>query len=167
MNLKELLGEDLYKQVEGKVGDKKIAVVSDGNWIPKEKFNEVNLEKNELKNQVSNSEQKIADLEASFQSTNEKYADYDKNVEGLASELNTYKTQSLKTRIAMEHKIPFELAGRLTGETEDELKADAQSLSGFITQKPSLPLASTEPNVEEPHKYSNQARILEEQYKSE
>lgn len=167
MNLKELLGEDLYKQVEGKLGDKKIAVVSDGNWIPKEKFNEVNLEKNELKNQVSNSEQKIADLEASFQSANEKYSDYDKNLESLTNELNSHKKQSLKVSIASQAGLPPELAGRLTGETEDELKADAQSLSGFITQKPSLPLASTEPNDEEPHKYSNQARILEEQYKSE
>ena len=87
--------------------------------------------------------------------------------EALSKQVTAYQQKELKTRIAMEHKIPFELAGRLTGETEDELKADAQSLSGFITQKPSLPLASTEPNVEEPHKYSNQARILEEQYKSE
>jgi len=87
--------------------------------------------------------------------------------EALSKQVTAYQQKELKTRIAMEHKIPFELAGRLTGETEDELKADAQSLSGFISQKPSLPLASTEPNVEEPHKYSNQARILEEQYKSE
>ena len=65
--------------------------------------------------------------------------------EALSKQVTAYQQKELKTRIAMEHKIPFELAGRLTGETEDELKADAQSLSGFITQKPSLPLASTEP----------------------
>lgn len=41
MDLKELLGEELYNQVTAKAGDKhKIAVVSDGNWIPKDKFNE-------------------------------------------------------------------------------------------------------------------------------
>lgn len=65
--------------------------------------------------------------------------------EALSKQVTAFQQKELKTRIAMEHKIPFELAGRLTGETEDELKADAQSLSGFITQKPSLPLASTEP----------------------
>lgn len=65
--------------------------------------------------------------------------------EALSKQVTAYQQKELKTRIAMEHKIPFELAGRLTGETEDELKADAQSLSGFIAQKPALPLASTEP----------------------
>ena len=145
MNLKELLGEDLYKQVEGKLGDKKIAVVSDGNWIPKEKFNEVNLEKNELKNQVSNSEQKIADLEASFQSTNEKYANYDQNIEGLTSELNTYKTQSLKMSIASKAGLPLDLATRLSGDTEEEIKADAEKLASFVSKPAPLPLKATEP----------------------
>lgn len=145
MNLKELLGEDLYKQVEGKLGDKKIAVVSDGNWIPKEKFNEVNLEKNELKNQVSNSEQKIADLEASFQATNEKYADYDKNLESLTNELNSHKTQSLKMSIASQAGLPLDLAGRLSGETEDEIKADAEKFASFVSKPVPLPLKPTEP----------------------
>lgn len=41
-DLKELLGEELFNQVSGKLGDHKIAVVSDGNWIPKTKFDEAN-----------------------------------------------------------------------------------------------------------------------------
>lgn len=65
--------------------------------------------------------------------------------ETLSKQVAAFKQKELKTRIAMEHKIPFELAGRLTGETEDELKADAQSLSQLIVQKPVMPLASTEP----------------------
>lgn len=67
--------------------------------------------------------------------------------ETLSKQVAAFKQKELKTRIAMEHKIPYELAGRLTGETEDELKADAQSLSGFISLKPALPLASAEPNL--------------------
>lgn len=49
MDLKELLGEDLYNQVVEKAGDKKLAVVNDGNWFPKEKFDEVNNTKNDSK----------------------------------------------------------------------------------------------------------------------
>jgi predicted nuclease with TOPRIM domain len=49
MDLKELLGEELYNQVMAKIGDKKIAVVSDGNWIPKDKFNELLEDKKALK----------------------------------------------------------------------------------------------------------------------
>lgn len=49
MDLKELLGEELYNQVIAKLGDKhKVAVVSDGNWIPKETFNQVNEAKKQL-----------------------------------------------------------------------------------------------------------------------
>jgi Phage minor structural protein GP20 len=49
MDLKELLGEDLYKQVMEKAGDNKLAVVSDGSYIPKDKFDQVNKEKNDYK----------------------------------------------------------------------------------------------------------------------
>lgn len=50
--LQEVLGEELYTQVTGKLGDSKIAIVSDGNWIPKEKFDNLNDEKKQYKEQV-------------------------------------------------------------------------------------------------------------------
>ena len=78
--------------------------------------------------------------------------------EALAKQVTALEKKELKTRIALEHKLPLELADRLTGETEEELKADAQSLSGFMSQKTVLPLASTEPNLEKDSK--------EEAYKS-
>jgi len=49
MKLKEIVGEELYDRLMEKVeGKHKIAVVSDGNWVPKQKFNRVNKEKNRL-----------------------------------------------------------------------------------------------------------------------
>ncbi|MGG3982721.1 MAG: phage scaffolding protein [Bacillota bacterium] len=62
MSLKELLGEDLYTQVMEKAGEQKIAVVSDGNWIPKEKFDELNDDKKELKNQLNQRDKQLEDL---------------------------------------------------------------------------------------------------------
>ncbi len=44
MDLKELLGEDLYSQVTEKLGDKKI-IIDDGNLIPKLKFDQVDADK--------------------------------------------------------------------------------------------------------------------------
>ncbi|ADL07753.1 hypothetical protein [Thermosediminibacter oceani] len=52
MELKELLGEELFNQVMAKVGDHKIDIVSNGQWIPKSKFDEVITEKNQYKAQV-------------------------------------------------------------------------------------------------------------------
>ena len=41
--------------------------------------------------------------------------------------------------------MPFELADRLAGTNEDELKADAERLAGFLTPKePMAPLKDTE-----------------------
>jgi hypothetical protein len=56
--LKELLGEELYKQVTEKLGDKKL-LLNDGNYIPKEKFNQVNEEKKLLSEQVAEYKKQI------------------------------------------------------------------------------------------------------------
>ncbi len=50
--LKEILGEELFEQVSEKLGDKKIDIVNNGSWIPKEKFDKVIKEKNTLKEQL-------------------------------------------------------------------------------------------------------------------
>lgn|SRR5699024_504743 len=62
MNLKELLGEDLHKQVMDKIGDNKIAIVSDGNWIPKEKFDSKNEEVKNLKEEIKERDNQLSDL---------------------------------------------------------------------------------------------------------
>lgn len=62
MSLKELLGEELYQQVTEKAGEKKIAVVSDGNWFPKEKFDAVNDDNKELKSQLKDRDTQLDDL---------------------------------------------------------------------------------------------------------
>lgn len=53
-----------------------------------------------------------------------------------------YETDSVKTRIAAEMGIPFELIDRLKGETEDDLRKDAELLSSYSKVVP--PLANTE-----------------------
>lgn len=63
MDLKELLGEELYNQVMEKAGDKKIAIVSDGNWIPKEKFDSINDEKKQYKQQVDELNMELGKLQ--------------------------------------------------------------------------------------------------------
>ena len=50
--LKEILGEELYNQVSQKLGDKKIDIINNGQWIPKSKFDDVIKEKNNYKKQL-------------------------------------------------------------------------------------------------------------------
>jgi hypothetical protein len=67
--------------------------------------------------------------------------------------IKEYELKNVKYRIAVEAGIPLELANRLTGESEDELKRDAEMLSSFIARKQTLPLKDTEPkNDDDPYK---------------
>lgn len=70
-------------------------------------------------------------------------------VEDIKQELEKYKLKNLKTSIAVEAGIPLELASRLSGETEEEIKADAESLAEFVNKKTTLPLKPTEPPVDD------------------
>ena len=62
MDLKELLGEELYKQVSEKLGDKKI-IINDGSYLPKNKFDEKNEEVKILKEKVTSLEKTAKDTE--------------------------------------------------------------------------------------------------------
>lgn len=71
MDLKELLGEDLYNQVIEKAGDTKLAIVSDGSYIPKQKFDEKNNEVKDLKAELKQRDEQIGQLKTSAQGNEE------------------------------------------------------------------------------------------------
>ena len=95
MTLKELLGEELYSQVMEKVGDKhKIAIVSDGNWIPKDKFDAVNNEKNEYKQQVESLNQKLTELNGKLKDNEEAQ----QTIEALKQQIEDKEQELAQTR---------------------------------------------------------------------
>lgn len=86
-----------------------------------------------------------ASLQSTINENKEKYANYDKNVEELNSKISGYEMDNLKTKIAMENNIPYNLASRLVGDDEESLKADAERLSGYMQASDSVPpLKNTE-----------------------
>ncbi|GIN13192.1 hypothetical protein J26TS2_30590 [Shouchella clausii] len=62
MDLKELLGEELYNQVMEKAGDNKIDIVSNGQWFPKQKFDDINTSLKDLKNQIKDRDSQLENL---------------------------------------------------------------------------------------------------------
>ena len=103
----------------------------------------------EIKSAKENLEKQVKDLNGTLTATNEKYAGYDKNIEELNGKIKDYEVKNLKYRIANESGIPLELAGKLSGETEEDLKKDAETLSSFITKKQILPLKATETKADD------------------
>ena len=65
----------------------------------------------------------------------------DGSIADLTAKNKQYETASVKARIAHEKGLPFELAERLSGETEQDIAADAEKLAQFVgSQKPAAPL---------------------------
>ena len=70
----------------------------------------------------------------------EKLKSFDETVAQLTTRAETAENSLLKNKIAYENKLPLELADRLRGATEEELKKDAESLSGLIKPTSAPPL---------------------------
>jgi len=87
MDLKELLGQELFDQVQIKLGDKKL-IINDGSYIPIEKFNEKNNENKTLKAEIATRDTQLNELKGKAQGND----DLTRQIEELTA-LNT-KTQS-------------------------------------------------------------------------
>lgn len=83
------------------------------------------LSPDDAKKATADLEKQIADLTGKL---NDSKAAYDK----LDGEKKALDLARLKESAARDAGLPFELASRLSGETADELKADAESLSKLV-----------------------------------
>lgn len=89
-----------------------------------------------LRKQASELQEKIEQLEN---------MDVDVEVTRLEQEIEGHKSNMSKIKIASEYNIPFDLVDKLSGVNEDELRADAENLAGYMKEeKVVLPLKSTE-----------------------
>ena len=81
--------------------------------------------------------EKYSDYEA-IKTQNEEYAkqiaqlqEATKGNQGTINELKAqvqnYESSSLKTKIALEIGLPYQMAGRLSGNNEEEIRADAET----------------------------------------
>lgn len=132
MDLKELLGEELYNKVIEKLGDKKIDIVNDGRWIPKAKFDDVNEEKKQYKEQVDNLNKELGKLQKQLednQAANE-------TIEKLKQQIKDKETEMEKIR--KQNAIKFEVLKYNPNDVADilpHLKEDTISIAedGTIT----------------------------------
>src|SRR5690625_4604291 len=102
-------------------------------------------EADNLKQEKESLETQLNDLQQTLQTKETELS----GVDEIKNELEKYKLKDLKTSVAIKAGIPLELAGRLSGETEEEIKADAEKIAGFVNKKQPLPLKPTEPPVDD------------------
>lgn len=137
MDLSKILGdvenkEALIKQIESEVGRE---------FVPRSEFNNKNDALKVMEKQFEETNKALEGLKSSS-------SNHEQTVNELTSKLRAYEADALKSRIAIESGLPYELAGRLSGDDEDSIRRDAEALSRFIDQKqPLMPLKSTETPV--------------------
>lgn len=73
-------------------------------------------------------------------------ADYARQVNELNGKVKGLETSALRSRIAHEEGIPYELAQRLTGSTEAEIRKDAQAFAKMIRPKTPAPPLRSDPD---------------------
>lgn len=88
----------------------------------------------DLRKRVADQETQIGALTRERDDNAKKYAGYDKTVADLQAQVKGYETSSVKMRIAHENGIPYEMAARLSGETEEDIRKDAAVMARFVTK---------------------------------
>lgn len=81
----------------------------------------------------------VEDLTGQLEAITKKHADAAKQIEMLTAANHKYETDSVKRRVAHEVGLDWGLAERLTGDTEAEIRADAESLKSVVGAANSAP----------------------------
>lgn len=96
----------------------------------------------DLKKQNETLKQQLADSKTSA-------ADADKRIAELTTQIKGFETDALKLKVAQEIGVPLSLRDRLQGNTEDEIREDAQKFIGYIGESQSKQTKrAPEPNPE-------------------
>lgn len=144
MDLKQLLGEELYNQVVEKLGDKKI-MVDDGNFIPKARFDKVNDQKKELETQLKTSSETIETLKKNnsdnetLQST---IGEHEKTIEKLKKEAED-KDFNYSLRDALKEAGCIDSRALEVYLTKENLKLEDGKIVGLEEQLNSLKESKT------------------------
>ncbi|MGX7088118.1 hypothetical protein [Gemella morbillorum] len=94
-----------------------------------------------LETENTNLKQTISDKEESESTNLNRIAELEKSVSG-------WEAKALKQQVAIKYGLPFDLADRLQGDSEESLNEDAERLASLVNVKNyTQPLASTEPTV--------------------
>ena len=104
----------------------------------------------ELKKKVGELESANQKLGQSATESASKLTEYEKQIAEKDLKIKGYEADSVKSRIALEVGLPFEMANRLKGETEEDIRKDAELLFKAIgASKLVAPLANTEVTLDE------------------
>ena len=102
----------------------------------------------QIKSLVEELKKENVDLKSTIEANHQSKADADKQLEDMQKQIAGYETASLRTRVALQYGLPYDLADRLQGTDEESFKADAERLAGFMKKSQSVAsIRDSEPHV--------------------
>lgn len=96
----------------------------------------------EFKEKLKAYETQIQELKsenAEVKANLEKASEKDTEIEKLQGQIKGYEKSEMQRKIALENKIPYNLAGRIQGDTEEEMLEDAKNLSKYFEKEEIVP----------------------------
>lgn len=98
-----------------------------------------------LQDKVKTYEQQAAELSEQLKNGEAKLSELTAEKDGLEAKIKEYETASIRTKVALETGLPYQLADKLSGDNEEAIREDAKKLAGFVA-KPSAPMGAAEPD---------------------
>lgn len=103
----------------------------------------------QLKSRVTELEEENVGLKSTIEANQQSKAESDKQLEEMQKQIAGYETASMRTRIALQHGLPYDLADRLQGADEESLTTDAERLASFVKSTEYVaPMRNLEPDLE-------------------
>jgi hypothetical protein len=99
--------------------------------------------------QVEDLTKQVEELGNSLKGATDKAKADGEMIASLEASIKAHETASVKSRIAHEVGLPYELANKLSGETEEDIRKDAEALLPFVS-KQTAPLRDPEGTPKEP-----------------
>lgn len=139
-SLKDLLGEELHNQVTEAIGDKELAIINDGNWIPRVKFNNLNEENKQYKDQIEDLDAQLKDLKKETEgneAATQRITDLEARIEEQEKEMgNLRKSNQIKLEVLK--AAPRDIKDILPHLDQDTIKYEDGKLTGLKEQLDNL-----------------------------
>ncbi|MCQ2087961.1 MAG: DUF4355 domain-containing protein [Bacilli bacterium] len=89
----------------------------------------------------------IANLKENLNKSNEKIKGFDAEILERDEKIKSYELNSVKTKVAAELGLDYKLVSRISGDTEEDIRKDAESLKELFKPQYAAPMHSTEGNA--------------------
>ena len=100
--------------------------------------------------EIGQSKTDMEALNKKLEAVNKQLEDANQKISGISAleeKIKGYEVASVKSKVAREVGIPYELAERLSGDTEEDIRKDAEGLRKLIGAGKQAPLAGGERNT--------------------